>query len=186
MRSHETLEKKIYNWIETIAPKAGIDTIVYVAQNGIEPKEDFIALELSVFSVDSRPEIRYQSAAGIDPDSIEEKMIYRAVLQLDIRLIAQTGALSKLETLKAFIYSSRSIEHLMVNDLGISTVGDTQDASWLQSESFRKRADLTIYLHYTSEYKDILETIGTVNIIGEDSDTGRVIVDAHVNENAQP
>ena len=86
------------------------------------------------------------------------------------------------EEIKTRIWMTNSLEHLEAFNLGLHSVGDTMDASFLENERNRSRSDITLMLHYTATYQDIIQTIGRVTVLGYDTDTGEKIVDVTVDE----
>ncbi len=179
MRIHTPLEEKLYTWAKAFVPQ-NIEDIIFADQNGIEPNNDFIVLEVVSVTSDMPAELRYKS---IDlSDQIEENAIYRGVVNLRMRVITKENTLETAEEIKTRIWMTKSLETLEAVNLGINSIGESSNMSFLENERSRYRADIPILLHYTATYQDIIQTIGKVTVKGYNSVDGTQIVDTTIEE----
>ena len=180
MRTHQTLEEKIHTWMKALVTNTSIETVMFTNQNGAEPKTDYLAVNIDSMTTDMPPEIRYKN---LDlQKQIEENAIYRGVVTLQFRINTKENAMELAEEVKTRMWMTNSVEFLESVNLGLHTVGDTTNASFLESERNRNRADISVMLHYTATYQDIIQTIGKVTVLGYDAETGNKIVDVTVEE----
>jgi hypothetical protein len=181
MTTHTALQDKLFTWLNPIAQRVGINALIFTQQNGIEPAEDYIAVDIQSFSTDAPPEVlNYTSET--DPLLIDEKTIYRSQIAIQLRVFSKTNSMGIAEEFKNRIFMTNSLEFMMKVNLGLHSVADTTNRSFVEAESNRARADIDLILHYTASYLDTISTIGKVDIIGYNADNGMEMVNISVEE----
>jgi hypothetical protein len=180
MRKYPEIEQKIYDWMIPIALKVGLLSVSFDGQNQPQPMIPYMSIAILNVSMDSRPEIRMDYEPAM-LNQIQETAIYRGEIELMIKIISDSGAMGQAEAIKGRMWMAQSLEAMRFQNIGHKDHGDTIDRSSLIKSGFRQRADFVLQLHVNATYSELIGTIGSVPIEGEDQDN-RTIMDETITE----
>lgn len=180
MRKYPELEQKIYDWLQPIAVKVGLNDISFDGQDAPKPAIPYMSIAMLNVSTDNRPELRLRYEAAM-LDEIEATAIYRGTIQCMIKVISNDGAMAQAEEIKARMWLPTSINNMRVQNIGHKDHGDTVDRTNIVKASNRQRADFVLQLHVNAQYSELIGTYGSVNIKGTNQD-GRIIMDETITE----
>ena len=180
---HNPLEAKLFAVFNPIAIKSGINVTVFTNQNGIEPNEDYLAININSATIDNATEVIFEDYE-VEPEKkrLIETAIYRGVIDIQLRVIGTGGTMAIMESIKARLKMSGAADVLFGNKMGIHSVQNSINTGFLEGGKSRDRTDCKVLLHYTMTYTDIIQSIGTVTVNGYDVVTDSKIVGKTITE----
>ena len=180
-RKHSKLEEALFFWLEPLATKVAIPTVVFTDQDAPQPPGDFLAVDITRTTTDARPEKIMDLSPQNANQEILETLVYRGIIELTIRTYAKENSFQKAEEIKTRIWGIRSVDRMSSRDIGIHTVGGVRDSTFLEEVKTRQRADIPVTIHYSTIYDDLIESIGHAPVRGE-TDLGDTIIDEIISE----
>ncbi len=180
-KKHSKLEAALFFWLEPLAAKVAIPTVIFTDQDAPQPLGDFLSVDIMSSTQDARPEKIMDYSPQNANQEILETLVYRGIITLAIRTYAKENSFQKAEEIKTRMWGVRSVDRMSAHDIGIHTINGVRDSTFLEEVNTRQRADIPVTIHYSTIYDDFIESIGHVPVNGE-TDLGDTIIDEIIDE----
>lgn len=157
------LTTALYNYLSPLCADAGIPSVIFDYGNGVEPAEDFAAVDIKNIVEDARPEVLYHFKTALTND---ELIHYRGAVLFALDIYSTSQALFKASQVKVGMWREKAHEEARKQNLGLVGFGDTLNLSALQDGRYRHRAQFDITLNFAFTYATEDTTIGAVGVKG--------------------
>jgi len=178
MNLHKRVTDSLYNYLQPVCDDAGVSVVMFDYDNGVEPNEDFVAVDIKSVNSDKNPEVIYKLKEGV----INEEFVkYRGTVSFGVDVYSNNQAVFIAEQIKAGMWREKAHETAMKENIGLVGYGDTLNLSALQDGKYRHRAQFDVSINFAFVYGLDDTTIGQVTVKGDIED-GKYLVEETITE----